>query len=239
VSGAEERLRNDPTSELWGEHRARYRFALEHLRPGQTVLDVACGAGFGLDMLSRAGVFATGVDYDQAPLADRRIGATRTVVQADATCLPFNTQSFDVVVSFETIEHVNNAGALVAEIRRVLKPGGPLILSTPNRAFRESANPFHIREFKPDELRELLQQHFQTVRLFGQKPSGHYRYVPFLMLNRVSTPDALVWKAMVRLPFGMKNRLALALTGRPFYPSENDYCFGATDGAHALVAIAR
>ncbi len=237
MSGAEERLRNDPTSELWGEHRARYRFALERLRPGQLALDVACGAGFGLEMLSRAGVRAIGVDYDHAPLA--HIRDRRSVVQADATCLPFNDNWFDAVVSFETIEHVYDAAALVAEFRRVLKPGGQLLLSTPNRAFRESVNPFHIREFTADELHHMLQERFSNVQMLGQRPSRHYRYVPFLMTRPTNTPDALVWKALVRLPFAIKNRIALALTGRPFYPSETDYCFDrSVGGAHALVAIA-
>ena len=238
MSGAEERLRNDPTSELWGEHRARYRFALERLGPGQRVLDVACGAGFGLEILSGAGMPAIGVDYDHVPLAGLR--EPRTVVQADGTRIPFNACSFDAVVSFETLEHVSDAAALIAEVRRVLTPDGQLILSTPNRAFRESANPFHIREFAADELRSLLDEHFSEVQLFGQRPSANFRYVPFLMVQRDRSPRALVWKAMARLPFAIKNRLALALTGRPFYPGEADYRFERdTDGAHVLLAVAR
>jgi hypothetical protein len=122
----------------------------------------------------------------------------------------------------------------------VLKAGGRLILSTPNRAFRQSANPFHVREFTADELRALLQQHFDDVQLFGQRPSIHYRYVPYLMLKPIYTPDALAWKAMLRLPFQVRNAIALALSGRSFYPSETDYCFDPyADNAHALVAIAR
>jgi hypothetical protein len=67
-----------------------------------------------------------------------------------------------------------------------------------------------------------------------------YRYVPFLMVDSHTEPSALAWKVLVRLPYQMKNRLALAISGRPFYPGEADYCFelDATDGAHALVAIA-
>jgi SAM-dependent methyltransferase len=258
VSAAEERLANDSSSELWGEHRSRYRFATrgqgsglrgQELRAdgvrGLTVLDVACGAGFGLDMLRQAGACAIGVDYDGAVLGDvRNRQPAARLVRGDATCLPLECASIDLVVSFETIEHVPNAQALVVEIRRVLKPGGRLVLSTPNRAFgpsaRHTGNPFHVREFTADELRDLLRGSFGEVHLFGQRPSAAYRYVPFLMLERHIEPSALAWKLLVRLPFGLKNRLALALSGRPVYPGEEDYRFEpeACDGAHALVAVA-
>jgi hypothetical protein len=118
------------------------------------------------------------------------------------------------------------------------------VLSTPNRAFgppsRHTNNPFHIREFTASELRDLLGATFTNVRLLGQRPSATYRYVPFLMLARHIEPSALAWKLLVRLPFGVKNRIALALSGHPIYPSETDYCFepDSVDGAHALVAVA-
>jgi SAM-dependent methyltransferase len=159
--------------------------------------------------------------------------------------LPLKTGCVDLVVSFETIEHVADAWALVDEIRRVLKPGGLLVLSTPNRAFgpaeRHTANPFHVREFTADELCALLRSAFSDVRLYGQRPSAAYRYVPFLMLGRHLEPAALAWKLLVRLPYRLKNRIALALSGRPIYPGEDDYRFdpGAFADVHALLAVAR
>jgi ubiquinone/menaquinone biosynthesis C-methylase UbiE len=242
LSAAEERLADDPRSELWGEHRARYRFAVQRIRAGERVLDVACGAGFGLTILRSAGARPFGVDYDAPTL--KSIQEQHWLVQADAICLPLPDGSVDTVVSFETLEHVGDAAALVRELRRVLKPGGQLFLSTPNRAFGppelHTNNPFHVREFTAYELHQLLATHFETVQLLGQRPSSKYRYVPYLMYQRTLAPDALLWKALVRLPFPVKNRLALAFSGRTFYPSETDYCFDpdATDGAHALLAVA-
>jgi len=271
VSGAEERLANDPSSELWGEHRSRYRFATQVAAEyflsradqhdegqsgqggqggldgldGLVVLDVACGAGFGLEMLWRAGARAIGLDYDGAALqAVSRMQPASRLVRGDGTCLPLMDASIDLIVSFETIEHVPDARALVSELRRVLTPGGRLVLSTPNRAFgppqRHTANPFHVREFTPDELRGLLRASFEEVHLFGQRPSDAYRYVPFLMLDPQHEPSALTWKLLLRLPFGLRNRVALALSGRSFYPGEEDYRFvaEACEGAHALVAVA-
>ena len=245
MSAAEERLADDPTSELWGEHRSRYRFAAR-FAAGQRVLDVASGAGFGLPVLARAGGRAIGVDYDAAALAEvRHRQPCAGLVRADATRLPLLDHSVDLVVSFETIEHVPDAQALVFEIRRVLRPGGRLVLSTPNRAFgpaeRHSGNPFHVREFTADELRSLLRERFDDVQLYGQLPAATFRYVPYLMIEPHREPAAIAWKLQTRLPFVLRNGLAMVLSGRPFYPGESDYCF-ELDGyhnAHALIAVAR
>jgi SAM-dependent methyltransferase len=242
---AEERLGNDPGSELWGEHRARYRFAAQ-FAAGKRVLDVASGAGFGLQMLRQAGAEPIGVDYDAAALSEvRRLEPSACLVHADATRLPLADASLDVVVSFETLEHVPDAAAMVLDIRRVLKPRGVLVLSTPNRQFgpRELHvnNPYHVREFTADELRELLCKSFSKVRLYGQRPSAAYRYVPFLMIQPNFEPAAIAWKLQARLPYALKNRLAHALSGRPFYPGEDDYVFApdAYEDSNVLVAVAQ
>jgi SAM-dependent methyltransferase len=238
MSAAEERLGYAPTSELWGEHRSRYRFAAQWVA-GKRVLDVACGAGFGQDMLRAAGGCVVGVDLDYRPLR----GGDQ--VQADAARLPLADASIDVVATFETIEHVPDARALVHELRRVLRPAGVLVLSTPNRAFgppeRHTHNPFHVQEFTAAELRALLSGAFDDVRIHGQHADAVYRFVPFLMVDADWSPAALTWKALNRLPYGIKNGLAHALTGRSWYPDEAHYRFAEDrfDGAHALVAIAR
>jgi SAM-dependent methyltransferase len=247
-AAAEERLANDPTSELWGEHRSRYRFAIERedVR-GKRVLDLACGAGFGLEMLRRAGARVSGADRDPVAVAEaRRASAGAEVLLSDAAGLPFPGGTFDVVTSFETLEHVPDAAAMVREIARVLRPDGVLVLSTPNRCFGppelHTNNPFHVREFSGDELGDLLRERFANVRLHGQWPVPGYRFVPYLLVEGTGVaPAALAWKIQNRLPYALKNRLARALSGRPFYPGEEDYAFPERiwEGAHALVAIAR
>lgn len=245
MSAAEERLSHDPRSELWGEHRARYRFACQFAVGGKRVLDVASGAGFGLQMLRAAGAQVVGLDYDAQSLAEVRARAGwADLVRGDATRLPFGDATFDVVASFETLEHVPDATGMVRELRRVLKGGGRLILSTPNREFGplelHANNPFHVQEFSGPELRELLGGSFSRISLYGQVPVPDYRYVPFLMVDPHREPRALLWKAQVRLPYGVRDALARAIGGRSFYPGEADYRF-ALDGwqsAHALVAVA-
>ena len=245
MTQAGERLSNDPTSELWGEHRSRYRFAAQFVTD-KRVLDIACGAGFGLQILQDALGKPVGADYDLPVLSEVQVRLRGIeLVRADGMQLPFKTGTFESVVSFETIEHVADAHALVRELRRVLQSGGFLILSTPNRAFgppeHHTANQFHVREFTAAELRECLHEYFPEVCLYGQRPSPDYRYVPFLLHGRYYEPAALAWKALARLPYPLKNQLALAISGRPFYPGEVDYRFEAeaTDRSHVLVAVAR
>ncbi|HYY87333.1 MAG TPA: class I SAM-dependent methyltransferase, partial [Chloroflexota bacterium] len=246
VTPAEERIRNNPASELWGEHRSRYRFVSQLASRGSRVLDVACGSGFGLQMLLRAGACPIGIDLDVSALAEARaVAPAAAVVRAEAARLPLPTASIDLVASFETIEHVSDAAALAAELRRVLRPGGWLVLSTPNRAFgppeRLASNPYHVREFSGEELLDLLRQHFEEVRLHGQWVAPSYRYVPYLLVEPRRTLAAVIWKVLNRLPFAVKDALAWFLSGRPFYPGEADYAFvpDRWQGAHALLALAR
>ena len=247
MSLAEERLANDPTSELWGEHRARYRFAQRYARD-QRVVDVACGAGFGLRMLREVAASVMGVDLDLHALAAvRRADPSARLACADAGRLPLADASMDLATSFETLEHVPDARALVFELRRSLRPAGRLVLSTPNCAFgppERHQNPFHVREFTADELLELLGEAFSDVQLYAQRPCASYRYVPYLMLERHLDPREVAWKAMNRLPYGFKTRVAERLNGRSFYPGELDYEFTPATPAefedcHVLVAVAR
>ncbi len=243
-AAAEERLANDPSSELWGEHLSRYGFAARGVA-GLRVLDVACGAGFGLQTLRRAGAHAIGMDLDVEALSAGRASATAPVACADATRLPLADGTLDRVVSFETLEHVHDAEAMVAELGRVLRPDGELILSTPNRAFGppelHTRNPFHVREFTAPELRDMLARFFEDVVVHGQWPRQAYRYVPFRMVERDLSPRAVVWKLQSRLPFSVRDGIARVLSRRPFYPGQADYEFipGAWDGAHDLLAVAR
>lgn len=241
---AEERLGNDPTSELWGEHRSRYRFAARQAA-GLRVLDIACGAGFGLEMLRQAGARAIGMDLDAEALSTCRRGyPCAPVSRADAAHLPLPDESMDLVVSFETLEHVPDAEAVVAELARVLRPGGRLVLSTPNRVFgppeRHAGNPYHVREFDAEELRALLRERFERVAIHGQWVSARFRFVPYLMVQPERSLAAFLWKLQNRLPFAVKERIARVLGGRSFYPGEEDYYFLAErwEGSHALLAVA-
>lgn len=175
------------------ESASRYAFAAAGVR-GARVVDVASGSGLGSELLGRAGArLVVGVEADRDALTPRTAAAV-AFVQADATTLPFGDAACDVVVSFETIEHVGDPGRMLAECRRVLRPGGTLYLSTPNRTVTRwlPPNPFHVREFTSAEIVELVRRHFDRVTCLWQRPVA----LPLFVLRRV----AQTW--LLRTPGG-------------------------------------
>jgi 2-polyprenyl-3-methyl-5-hydroxy-6-metoxy-1,4-benzoquinol methylase len=172
----EERLLIDKEggSELVHQHLARYEFAREFV-PGKRVLDVACGTGYGAALLKRAGAASVlGVDISEQAIRYAREHYTTEDVSfspgsADRLS-PYGR--FEVVVSFETIEHLERPDLFLEEVISVLEPTGTLIVSTPVREFGtlndKPTNPFHVREWSADEFQILLRQYFQAVELHGQ-----------------------------------------------------------------------
>jgi SAM-dependent methyltransferase len=151
------------------QHLARYRFAAQFAQ-GRRVLDAACGEGYGTAMVVAAGARgAVGVDIDQATVDHARHRYGLEFERADVAELPFEDDTFELVVSFETLEHVPDAAQAIAEFRRVLSDDGLLIASTPNSDRYLVDNEFHTREFTEDEFRAVLAPHFPEVAFFYQQ----------------------------------------------------------------------
>lgn len=170
-----ERFTPECVREMAYEHWHRYAWAAE-LVAGREVLDAACGEGYGSYLLAAAAKSVTGLDISDQAVAHARERYRRDNLKfeaGDATRLPHDDDSFDAVVSFETLEHLEAQDALLAEFRRVLRSDGFLVLSSPDRLTysdeRGYDNPFHLRELYRDELEALLEQHFPAFRLWGQK----------------------------------------------------------------------
>lgn len=173
-------------TDLWNEHVARYLFAARLARQ-KRVLDIACGTGYGTHEL--AGTATSAVGIDRAPeaiqYASSHFGRSNlTFLQASAGELPFPDSSFDLITAFEVIEHLGDWHRLLAEARRLLRPGGQFVVSTPNKLYyaqsREQAgpNPFHEHEFTFDEFRMALEEFFPAATLFVQNHSEAVVFQP-------------------------------------------------------------
>lgn len=171
-----ERFTPECVREIWYEHWHRYVFA-RRFAVGKRVLDAACGEGYGTALLAAVAAQAIGVDIDEASIrhAQTRYAghANLDYRRADVTALPFADRSFDVLVSFETLEHLAGQEQLLREFSRVLARDGVLVLSSPDKRTYSDltgfANPHHVRELYRDELLALLKPHFSSIDLFGQK----------------------------------------------------------------------
>ncbi len=156
---------------IFWEHIARYRFAKDFAR-GKRVLDIACGEGYGASALAKAGAASVvGVDISNEVCDHARSKYGIDARTGDAQAIPLPDRSLDLVVSFETIEHVTAPAAFVRECSRVLVPDGMLIISTPNRpvySCESTQNPFHQLEFNEEEFLDLLRSHFKAIRLYVQ-----------------------------------------------------------------------
>ena len=181
VSGLEftgERFIPGTRGEIWVEHWHRYNFAARWAR-GRRVLDVACGEGYGTALLARHAAQVTGVDLSTQAIDHARAAyatlANARFIAASCTAIPVEAASFDVVVSFETLEHIDLQAAFLDEVARVLAPGGVLVLSCPNKLEysdkRGFANEFHVRELYREELAALVGARFAQIAWYGQKPS--------------------------------------------------------------------
>ncbi len=165
------------------EHEARYRFVLP-LLGGRRLLDVGCGEGLLLELAGMAGAlerFGIDTSADAVTRAKERLGDAPDLhlVHGRAETLPFADRSFDVVTVLETLEHLEQPDAAVAESRRVVRLDGVVIASVPNDELLAAANPYHRNRFTHGRFLGLMRQHFPHVRLFRLVTYAGATVLPF------------------------------------------------------------
>ena len=189
--------------DLLNEHLARYAFAAR-LAHGKRVLDAGCGAGYGSAELAGQAASVTGADLaaDAVDFARAHYGVPNLAFeQASCDRLPHRDGCFDLVVAFEVIEHLEGWREFLLEARRVLAPGGQLIVSTPNKLYYtesrgvQGANPFHVHEFDFGEFRGALESVFPHVALFLENHVEGVTFQPhqagYTVETRVDAGDPL------------------------------------------------
>lgn len=145
-------------------HRAAYAFARSRIGVGR-VLDLGCGTGYGTAELTGAGARIVGIDRIR-PDDESRVGGA-LFVRADLRGLPLAERSFDHVVSFQVIEHLEDPKPYLEAIARLLRPDGLAILTTPNALLSDGVNPYHVHEYRSEELSRCLSEHFGEVEMLG------------------------------------------------------------------------
>ncbi|TMD35977.1 MAG: class I SAM-dependent methyltransferase [Chloroflexi bacterium] len=184
-------------------HLGRYRFACSRIGADATVLDAACGSGYGSGILAQHARRVVAVDLSLDALAHARAHyplPNIEFVRADLSepiALP--DCSCDAIVSFETLEHVRNQRVMLSEFRRILKPGGTLVLSSPDRDIitgkAHEINEFHVAELSKLEFVELIGEYFRLQELYGQ------------MRYEVSTWKSTARRLAKRDVFGLRRRV--------------------------------
>lgn len=215
---------------------ARYHAVLDYTA-GQ-VLDVGCGRGYGFDVLGARSRSQTGVDISLPFLrAARHAYRGAAFAQATGEHLPFRSDSFDTAIAFEVIEHLQDDQGFLEDLRRLVRPGGSVAISTPNRlvssgASKKPLNPFHVREYSVEEFEGLLQRVFSKVTLLGQHdrtgaPAGRSKLVDRIPVE---------WKYL--LPSHVQGVMSVLV--RPALRIE-DCVFTSEhyDQAHTFLAICR
>jgi len=172
------------------EHIIRYQFAKPYIQ-NAVVLDAGCGCGYGTHHLATEGaqrVIGIDISPDAISYSQKRYPAPNLSFQVmDVTAPTFGDEMFDTVVCLEVFEHIPNYEKLLVESRRILKPGGRLVISTPNKEIfspdqEEPINPWHIREFRKEEFETLLRKHFDDVQFWSQT-TEQFGIVPFILFN--------------------------------------------------------
>lgn len=154
----------------YGEHLARYQSVLSSVK-GKTVVDIASGAGYGTNLIAKHAKLVTGIDYSiEAIEYSKKLYKAKNLkfVQGDAQNIPIKDSSIDVVVSLETIEHIHDPEKFVKEVKRILKPSGQFIVSTPNDDEYIEDNEFHLHEFQLKELKKLINKYFKNSTYYYQ-----------------------------------------------------------------------
>jgi SAM-dependent methyltransferase len=169
----ERTLPDVPEENYWFQrHLVVYEWIARRVQ-GRRVVDLACGEGYGTAVLGRTARSVVGVDANPEAYEHARAKYTGATVTFERTMVELWRGDVDAVVFLQTIEHIPDPEALLEHVRGLIGPDGIAFVSTPNvltlapKGETRSGNPWHVREYRPDEYRALCERHFGRVDLFG------------------------------------------------------------------------
>jgi SAM-dependent methyltransferase len=180
------------------------------------LLEVGCGEGRGIQHVLPIVRTYSAIDKIEAAIESLRTKFPEAaLVAGNLPPLPYPDASFDSVISFQVIEHIENDAQFLKEIHRVLRPGGVALITTPNRLQSLSRNPWHVREYTGEELSRLASTTFPQVEMKGI--TGNDKVMAYHQKNRESVNRLMRWDVLdlqhrlpavlLRIPYDLMNRL--------------------------------
>ena len=177
------------------------------------ILEIGTGMGYGVEIIAPKATRYISIDKELPAQINQLENAEYYTMEVPP--LEFENSTFDNVVSFQVIEHIEEDIACVREVARVLRPGGKFVVSTPNAPMSLTRNPWHVREYNADELRNLLECHFSKVEAYGV--IGNEKIMEYYHKNRQSVRkitrfDVLdlqhrLPRKLLQIPYDLLNRL--------------------------------
>jgi 2-polyprenyl-3-methyl-5-hydroxy-6-metoxy-1,4-benzoquinol methylase len=169
----ERTLPDVPEENYWFQrHVAVYEWVARHVA-GRRVIDMASGEGYGADLLAAAAASVVGVDANPDAFEHARLRYVRPNLRFERSMVEVYAEPCDAIVFLQTIEHMRDPDAVLEHFAAMLAPGGVVFVSTPNvltlapAGAERSGNPWHLREYRPDEFAALCAAHFPHVELYG------------------------------------------------------------------------
>lgn len=184
---------------LYLRHIVPYEYVLERINSNTKILEIGFGEGYGAHLLSKRAKQVCGIDKDIVAVnhANKKYNSRKCIFKhSDGNFIPYSDNSFDVIISFQVIEHVRDVKMYLKEINRVLKKNGTFYCTTPNRNYRllpnqKPWNKFHLREYYPSEFYEEIKKIFSSVKLFGVSGKKEVQETELYRANLIKIPLAI------------------------------------------------
>ncbi|MFO0321506.1 MAG: class I SAM-dependent methyltransferase [Bacteroidota bacterium] len=221
---------NDPWS---GEHFHRYEEASKLIpyNPSK-ILDIACGSGFGSQYLAKFGHQVIGGDLSKDTILDCKNKynlANLSFQEIDGTKIPYENHFFDIVISFETIEHTTQYKKMLEEFKRVVKDDGTIILSTPNFLINSPGgviiNKYHTQEWIYEDFLKILRDSFSNVTLLGQEYVRYKSHTELKYKIANIVENIFYIRGIRKLSISIQDAIMNMIIQEPMYPLSSNYRF--------------
>lgn len=211
-----ERVSVEPSDNfVYQRSRLAYHFAAE--RVSGRVLEIGTGSGYGVDFIAPHATKFITIDKVLPNIDNLEIPSNVEMVRATVPPIPAADDTYDFVVTFQVIEHIEEDTTFVEEIYRVLKPGGTLIVSTPNAPMSLTRNPWHVREYTTATLRALLEVNFPASSIEEWGVVGNDKVMQYFEQNRLGVESITRYdildlqhrlpRKLLQIPYDILNRV--------------------------------